>query len=111
MFSDDGDDCRSDDGGNWVFDSRLNHAGSSSLCDRENAPKVEIVRKHDHGILARERHELRIQCFRISERGPVNAVYLVSGEEFDPRWREVDVNEDLHLEESGTSNSSERQAA
>ena len=96
---------------NGIFNSCLNHARTESVRDGQNVPKVKIVREYDEGIRPSEIHDFRIVSFRITDLRPVHTLDVMLGKILHPCGREIHVDEYLHLDESGTSNSSERQAA
>ena len=111
VLSDCGDNRFTDSSRNRIINPSLNHAWAARVCDRENVAKIKIVRKHDEIAVFGESHYLGIERLRIADFRPMYALNVSSREVTHPRRSEIHVYEDLHLDESGTSNSSARLAA
>ena len=106
-----GNDSLSDDRGNRVFNARLDDTWTEGMSDGEDVSEVKIVSEYNHAGLPRIVHDHGIVSSRISNDRPVHGLDRPSGKIINPIRGEVHVEEDLHFDESGTSNSSERQAA
>src|SRR6187549_1273972 len=105
------DKCFDDCFWNWIFNASLNDARSPSMGHGENVAEIKIMSEHDEPMFSRETHDFRIESFRITDIGPVTAFDVTSGEKLYPLRGEIHVDEDFHLDDSGTSNSSARHAA
>ena len=73
--------------------------------------KVKIVREYHKPVRPSEVHNFGIKRLRITDIGPVGALNIVRREELHPGGGEIHVDDNLHFEESWTSNSSARHAA
>lgn len=67
VVRDRGDDGFSNRGRKGIFNTSLNHARAASVCHGENVAEIKIVRENDEPMFSRERHDFRIERFRIAD--------------------------------------------
>src|SRR5260370_10430560 len=93
-----------------VLAAHLHDTRTARTCQREQGSEIEVVGEHDVPVIPRVAHQLGVGSTRVSDRGPVYRLDVVSGEDGRPRGRQVHVDENLHCARGG-STSSARHAA
>jgi len=99
--------------GKHAWFSQLQDARAGGVGQSQHGPEIEVVRKHDTGVGTRPRHDFHVGGTRIADCSPVNRLPAVVAQQRHPLWRQVHVDEDFdrHVMPSGSSRSSNRQAA
>jgi len=111
VFDDCGDDKDTDRFRNRIFRSDLNDAWPLCVGYGEDASEIEIVGEQDEVVIAGKMHDRSIGRFRIAECRPVLRLNCLTCKVLNPDWAETHVDENLHFDEIGTSNSSDLHAA
>jgi hypothetical protein len=100
-----------DGGGYRILCSNLNDAWTLCMRDSENIAEVQIMREDYESVLASVRHDQSIWCAWITDGRPMLRLDASGSEVLNPQGAEIHVDHNLHDDEMGTSNSSDRHAA
>ena len=105
------DDLRADTSGAQTAGSDLHDARLCATGGGKDVAKIEVVSEHNAIVLARKLHDVSI-CGRPGPNSrPMHGVMPGNPQNIDPTGRQVRVDEQRHAAASGSSLSSERQAA
>ena len=86
------------------------HLATENMTD-EDIAEVEVVRQDNHAVLPRPGHELRVGRSRCADARPMPRFMPHRCDGKHAQRRDIHVDEDSHVTDSGNSRSSVRHAA